>query len=131
MSAPAGYRAGSVSEELVTALDLAATTIAIGGAPKPPKMQGRVLFGPQREPEPRYVFGARDRCDETVDRIRTVRSRQYRYIRNFYPERPFLQLNRYKETNYPTIWVLRQLGAEGRLTPEQKRLTEPTRPKEE
>ena len=129
--APAGYRAGTVSEELVTALDLAATTLAIGGGSKPPKMQGRVLFGAQREPEPKYVFGARDRCDETVDWIRTVRSRQYRYIRNYYPERSFLQLNRYKEANYPTMWVLRQLGAQGHLTPEQKRLTEATRPKEE
>ena len=129
--APAGYRAGTVSEELVTALDLAATTIALGGGRKPAKMHGRVLFGPQREAEPSYVFGARDRCDETVDRIRSVRSRQYRYIRNYYPERPFLQLNRYKETNYPTMWVLRELHAAGKLTPVQARLMAPTRPAEE
>jgi N-sulfoglucosamine sulfohydrolase len=129
--APAGYRAGSVSQELVTALDLAATTLALGGGRKPEKMQGRVLFGPQREPEPKYVFGARDRCDETVDRIRTVRSRQYRYLRNYYPERPFLQTNRYKETNYPTMWVLRELHAAGKLAGPALRLVAPTRPGEE
>jgi N-sulfoglucosamine sulfohydrolase len=129
--APTGYRAGSVSEELVTALDLAATTIALGGGQKPERMHGRVLFGPQREPEPKYVFGARDRCDETVDRIRTVRSRQYRYLRNYYPERPFMQLNRYKEHGYPAMAVFRDLHAAGKLTPVQARLMAPTRPKEE
>lgn len=129
--APEGYRAGSVAEELVTALDLTATTLTLGGGTKPRQMHGRVLFGPQREPEPKYVFGARDRCDETVDRIRTVRSRQYRYVRNYYPERPFLQTNRYKELNYPTMWVLRELDAAGKLTPAQKQLTAPARSKEE
>lgn len=129
--APEGYRAGAVSEELVTALDLAATTIAIGGGKKPALMHGRVLFGAQREPEPKFVFGARDRCDETVDRIRTVRSRQYRYIRNYYPERAFLQTNRYKEHGYPTMWVLRELHTAGKLRPEQARLMAPARPAEE
>lgn len=128
---PAGYRAGSVSEELVTALDLTATTIAIAGGTKPEKMHGRVLFGVQREAEPRYVFAARDRCDETVDRVRSVRSRQYRYIRNYHTERPFRQTNRYKEHGYPTMWVLRELHAAGKLTPDQARLLAPTRPAEE
>lgn len=131
LPAPRGYRAGGVSDELVSSLDMTATTLAFAGLTKPAKMQGRVLFGPQAEPEPKYLFGARDRADETVDRVRSVRSRQYRYIRNFYPERPFLQKNRYKETNYPTVWVLRKLAAEGKLTPAQAQLVAPTKPAEE
>ena len=53
-------------------------------------------------------------------RIRTVRDARYRYIRNFMPERPFLQLNRYKEHSYPMIPLMRKLHAEGKLTPVQE-----------
>ena len=37
------------------------------------------------------MISARDRCDYTIDRIRTVRSKRYRYIRNYYPHRPLMQ----------------------------------------
>lgn len=129
--APPHYRAGRVSRQLISAIDLTATTLAIAGVPKPAKMQGTVFLGPTAEPPRAYAFGGRDRGDETVDRIRTVRTQQFRYLRNFYPERPFLQRNRYKETNYPTYWVMRKLHAEGKLTPVQARLMAPARPAEE
>jgi N-sulfoglucosamine sulfohydrolase len=129
--APEGYQAGTVSDQLVSAIDVTATTLAFAGVPKPEKMQGRVLFGPNADPPRRYVFSGRDRGDETVDRIRTARSDRYRYLRNFYPERPFLQTNRYKEAEYEAIWVMRKLHEEGKLTPAQAALLAATRPKEE
>jgi N-sulfoglucosamine sulfohydrolase len=131
MRAPEGYRAGSVSGRLVSSLDVTATTLAMAGVTRPAMMQGRVLFGPDADEPRSHLFGGRDRGDETVDRIRTVRSDRYRYIRNYYPDRPFLQTNRYKEARYPTIWVLRKLHREGKLTPAQERLMAPTRPAEE
>ena len=79
----------------------------------------------------KYVFGARDRCDETVFRFRTVRSERYRYIRNFTPDRPFLQANEYKERQYPVWNLLKELDTAGQLTPLQKFLTAPTMPAEE
>jgi uncharacterized sulfatase len=94
-------------------------------------MQGRVFLGPNTDPPRLYVFGGRDRGDETVDRIRTVRSRRYRYIRNFMPERPFLQINRYKLADYETIWLMKKLHQEGKLSPVQERLMAPHRPPEE
>ena len=42
------------------------------------------------------------------DRIRTVSSRRYRYVLNYYPERPFLQTNRYTEFTYPLIPLMRE-----------------------
>jgi uncharacterized sulfatase len=42
-----------------------------------------------------------------------------------------LQLNRYKEFSYPMIPLMRELEAEGRLTPIQAQLLAPTRPREE
>ncbi len=47
-------------------------------------MQGRDLFATVGRPRV-AVFSARDRCDETVDRIRSVRTERFKYIRNFYP----------------------------------------------
>jgi N-sulfoglucosamine sulfohydrolase len=128
---PSQFRPGTVDDRPIAAIDLAATTLAMAGVPKPPKMQGRVFLGPQADPPRRYVFGARDRCDETVFRIRTVRDRRYRYIRNFMPERPFLQINRYKEASYPMIPLMRKLYAEGKLDATQAVLLAPSRPAEE
>lgn len=126
-----GYTPGAQSDRLVSSIDVTATTLALAGIEKPPSMQGQIFLGPHADAPRAYVFGGRDRGDETVDRIRTVRSDRYRYIRNYYPERPFLQTNRYKEATYPMIWVLRKLHAEGKLTSEQARLMAPTRPPEE
>jgi arylsulfatase A-like enzyme len=131
MAAPAQYTPASESDQLISLIDVAATTLAIGGVPKPTLMQGRVFLGPDAEPPRLRVFGGRDRGDETVDRVRTVRTQRYRYVRNFMPERPFLQTNRYKEASYPTIWVMRKLHAEGGLTPTQARLLASSRPEEE
>ncbi|MEN9402793.1 MAG: hypothetical protein RL091_1496 [Verrucomicrobiota bacterium] len=119
---PVGFAPGVASGRIVEATDLAATMIALAGAPKPPAMQGRVLFGPHTEPARRYAFGARDRCDETVFRLRTVRDERYRYIRNLTPGKPFYALNRYKENQYVAIPAMRRLHAEGRLDAAQEKL---------
>src|SRR6185436_92909 len=84
------------------------------------------------EPARDFVFGARDRCDETMFRFRTVRDARYRYIRNFMPERPFLQKNDYKERSYPVWNLIKELGAQGTLTEWQKNFyLAPTMPPEE
>jgi N-sulfoglucosamine sulfohydrolase len=129
--APASFKPGTVDDRLIEAIDLAPTFLAIAGVAKPAGMQGRVVLGDQTEPPRRYAFGARDRCDETVFRFRTVRDDRYRYIRNFTPERPFLQANDYKERSYPVWNLLKELDAQGKLTPVQKVLTAPTMPPEE
>ena len=129
--APAGVRPGTVDDRLIEAIDLAPTFLSIAGLPKPERMQGRILFGDRAEPAREYAFGARDRCDETVFRLRTVRDARYRYIRNFTPDRPFLQANEYKEHSYPVWNLLKDLDAKGQLTPTQKLLTAATMPPEE
>ena len=129
---PAGWKAGTVSERLLAAIDLSATTLALAGVKKPAAMQGQVFLGPDAEPPRELVFGARDRCDETVFRFRTVRDARYRYIRNFTPDRPFLLRNDYKARQYPLWTLLPKLDAEGKLTtPAQKLMTAPTMPAEE
>ena len=129
--APPNFRPGTVDDRLIEAIDLAPTFLAIAGVAKPWGMQGRVFLGEHAEGPRTYAFGARDRCDETVFRLRTVRDDRYRYIRNFTPDRAFLQPNQYKERSYPVWDLLKQLDAQGELNPAQRALTAPTMPPEE
>ncbi len=111
LAAPEGYEPGRIEDRLIESLDLTATTLDWAGVDKPPAMQGQIFWGPRDEGRRQYAFGGRDRGDETVDRIRTVRDGRYRYIRNYYPERPFTQINRYKEASYPVLRLMHRLDA--------------------
>ena len=93
-------------------------------------MQGRDLFARDLAPRP-YVFAARDRGDETIDLVRSVRTERFRYVRNYYSDRPALQPNRYKDGK-TIMEVTRAAHAAGRLSPLQERLLfAPERPPEE
>ena len=129
--APSQYRPGAVNHDVISLLDLTATTLAIAGVPRPPLMQSRIFLGPQADPPRTYAFGARDRIDETVNRIRSVRGRRYHYIRNFMPEQTFAALNRYKEKCFPVKPLMRRLYAEGKLTGPPTALFAPRLPDEE
>jgi arylsulfatase A-like enzyme len=129
---PAHFKAGTVDDRLVAAIDILPTLLdVVAGMLKPSGMQGQVFLGGHAEAPRKYVFGARDRCDETVFRFRTVRDDRYRYIRNFTPDRPFLQKNDYKERSYPVWNLIKELAAQGKLTPDQAVLAAPTMPAEE
>lgn len=123
------FKPGSVRDDLITHIDMAATSLALAGIDVPDGMQARDLFANDYTPAD-FVVSARDRCDETVDRIRAVRTKRYKYIRNFYPHRPYLQPNRYKDQK-PIIIAMRRLFAAGQLDPVQSLIMAPTRPKEE
>ena len=127
---PGTLKAGTVSDELISAIDIAATSLWIAGIKPPENMQGQIFLGAKAKKRD-YIVAARDRCDETVDRIRCIRSKRYKYIRNFYPDRPYTQLNRYKECQYPVLRLMRRLHAAGKLTPAQDRFMADTRPPEE
>lgn len=128
---PAGYEPGKVETNMVESIDITATTLALAGIKKPAKMQGRVLYGEQREEPRKVAVASRDRCDMTMFRIRTARDAEYRYVRNFMPELPFLNINVYKETSYPMIGVMRKLHEKGELDEVQDKLFDMTRPAEE
>jgi N-sulfoglucosamine sulfohydrolase len=131
LTAPKHFRPGTVNTQIIEAIDLAPTMLDVAGLPKPDKMQGQIFLGDHASAPRQHAFAARDRCDETVFRFRTVRDARYRYIRNFTPERPFLQPNEYKARQYPVWNLLKQLHADGKLTPAQEVLCAPTMPEEE
>ena len=118
-----------VRDELISHIDLAATSLQLAGLDVPDWMQGRPLFGTEARPRD-FVAFARDRCDETVDRIRGVRKGHFKYIRNYHPQRPYLQACAYKDKK-PFMAPLREWFAAGKLNKAQSLQLAATRPEEE
>jgi arylsulfatase A-like enzyme len=105
---------GTVHRGMVGWVDLAPQILRWCGVAAPAGMQGVPFMDSARE----FCFGGRDRMDCQFDRVRFVRSRRWRYIRNYHPELPWAQRNPYME-RMPSMTAWRRLHAEGRLTPVQ------------
>lgn len=89
---PHKEQAGTVVTDLVSFVDLAPTVLSLAGIEPPEYMQGQAFAGKYKASKPRqYVFGARDRMDIPVDRVRSVRDENFRYVRNFNPQLPAYQ----------------------------------------
>jgi uncharacterized sulfatase len=130
---PGKVQPGTVREDLVAVVDFAPTFLTFAGAPIPDRMQGQPFLTGEGKPNPhprKYVHAARDRMDETPDRIRSVRDERYHYLRNFRPELPYAQRIQYMD-EMPTMQAWRRLNAEGKLAGPQKLFFAPTKPKEE
>lgn len=120
---------GQLRRELVEHIDISATTVALANASIAGRIEGKDLFSPNRTMK-NFVFSARDRADETVDLIRSVRSEHWKYIRNGFPNRPYLQPNQYKDSK-AIVKTMRSLHETGSLTPAQAKIMSETRPLEE
>lgn len=127
---PGERNRGTVNRDLISNIDLPVTSIALAGIDIPDYIQGKNFLDPDDEPRS-FIVTMRDRRDETVDRIRAVRTVQYKYIRNFYPERPYTQFNAYKKYQYPVLTLMQVLMKNGELTPLQEKFMGPNRPAEE
>jgi N-sulfoglucosamine sulfohydrolase len=112
---PLQYQPGSVNDDVISLLDITATTLGFAGITPPAGMQSRMFMGTEVGPPRAYAFGARDRIDETENRIRSVRGQRYHYLRNYQPKQGFASLNRYKEKCFMVKPLMRDLLAEGKL----------------
>ena len=124
-----GLPKGERRKDLIEHIDIAATSLALAAIPKPASMQARDILGHDYKKRA-ATFSARDRADETVDRIRSVRTERWKYIRNFMPQRPHLQPNHYKD-HKPCLVALRDAAAAGQLDSVQRLLFAETRAPEE
>ena len=124
-----GLPNGQRRQDLIEHIDMAAMSLALAGIPLPKTMQARNALAPDYRPR-EATFSARDRADETVDHIRSVRTERWKYIRNFLPQRPYLQPNAYKD-HKPCVIALRAAEAAGQLNDVQRLLFAQTRAPEE
>ncbi|MFK7769021.1 MAG: sulfatase [Mariniblastus sp.] len=120
----------SVDHQLTSLLDAAPTSLKLAGLKVPAAMTGLDLLDSET-PHRKMIFAARDRCGDAVDRIRSVRTAKFKYIRNYHPELPYSTRSSYKELQYPVLALSRVLHQQGRLTTAQARFFKATKPKEE
>lgn len=123
---PNEVRTGQVDDRLVSLLDLMPTTLAAARA-EVPELPGRNLLDSEFLGH-EFLIAARDRCGDAVDRIRSVRTGDYKYIRNFHPELPYLQHSGYKKAGYPVETLMKVMHTQGRW---DTLLMAKTRPTEE
>ena len=123
--APKQIKPGTTNDDVISLIDLTATTLWMAGIERPLGMQGRLFLGDKANRPRHYAFAARDRIDETVVRMRSVSDKRYHYIRNFTPGAGFLTLNRYKEKCFLVKPLMRKLHKEGKLTGAAANLMKP------
>ena len=126
---PKKRRAGTVRDDLIEHIDVAACSLKLAGIKIPGNVQGRDFLADDYEPR-KFVFAARDRCDETVDVLRCVRGSRFKYVRNFMSHVSHAQPSQYKDGK-KIVQVIRGLYEEGKLNEQQSRPFLPRRPPEE
>ena len=87
--------AGASTDRLVSFVDLAPTMLSLTGIEIPGYMQGKAFLGKQQAEPRNYVHLFRGRMDERMDKVRAVRDKQYRYIKNYMPHRIYGQYIEY------------------------------------
>ncbi|EDM28429.1 probable sulfatase [Lentisphaera araneosa HTCC2155] len=118
----------AVRNDLVTILDVSATSLTWAGIDYPEWIEGQNLFADDFKARS-YVGSGRDRCDHTIDRVRTIRTDKYRYTRNYKLDRVFLQ-PQYRD-NKDYLKFMRSEYAKGTLDPKLAEIYFGERPAEE
>jgi len=122
-----GIQEGEVRKDLISGIDISATTLSLAGIDVPDHMHGMDMFAEGYDRE--FVVAARDRCDYTIDRIRAVVTDRYKYIRNFMTDKPYMQ-PQYRD-GWPSMELLRTMYKEAKLNEVQARFPSDERPAEE
>lgn len=121
---------GTVSDQLVSSIDLGPTVLNLAGITIPDHVQGQPLLGANLPPERDYVYGARDRMDERYDIIRMVRDKRFKYLRNYEPLKTYYQYMNTPEKG-ATMGELRRLHEAGKLPQHAEYYFSATKPVEE
>ncbi|MFT5409671.1 MAG: N-sulfoglucosamine sulfohydrolase, partial [Verrucomicrobiales bacterium] len=119
---------GEIRNDLVSILDVSASTLTWAGVPYPKWIEGQNLFADNFKAR-EFVGSGRDRCDHTIDRVRTIRSDRFRYTRNYKLDRVFLQPQYRDGRNF--LDSLRAAYADGTLSPKLTEIYFGERPAEE
>lgn len=126
ISPPEGYVAGTVGDQLLSSIDITATSLALAGLRKPKCMQGRIFLGQQREPAREFVFSSIDRISGTYFKTRAVRTKKFKYIKNFNNGRSVLDCTtEYAKARLPDYNTIAILDNYNRLRDVEKSLVTP------
>ncbi len=127
---PGRIEPGTVSDRLLSTIDLGPTVLSVAGVEVPRHMQGRAFLGAAAQPPREYVYASRDRYDEAYDMVRAVRDRRFKYIRNCRPDLPYLLWVPYRN-RHPILQEMWRLYMAGELEGPQLLMFQHPRPVEE
>jgi arylsulfatase A-like enzyme len=126
---PGNLKPGIVNEDMVSMIDISATILDVAEVELPEYLDGHPILG-SRARKREHIFAARDLIDEVMDHIRCVRTKRFKYIRNYNPENGYREC-RYVRKHRPMLAVIKELEAQGKLTKAQQVILAKTKPKEE
>jgi N-sulfoglucosamine sulfohydrolase len=85
---PKSLQPGSKKSQLISFVDLAPSILAMAGANIPTFIQGKPYLVDQTLNEREFIYASKDRIDEFYFKERAVRSKSFKYIKNFMPGKP-------------------------------------------
>lgn len=127
---PDNRLAGEFTDELVSFVDFAPTILSLAGINIPGHLQGQAFAGSGKAEARDYIYAAKDRMDPAMDNQRAVRDKRYKYIRNYMPERPYVQFLPYRD-QMALMQELFRYEKEGKLNEIQTLWFQKTKPIEE
>lgn len=131
---PSGNAAATTADAVVSFVDFGPSVLSLAGIKPDERLDGTPFLGKFARKRDDYrnghAFSHADRFDAVYDRVRSVRDRRYRYVRNYVQDLPYLIANAYRERIPMTadLYSLRESGAQ---TPEQWQMAATHRPMEE
>lgn len=126
---PNKARAGETDDQFISFIDFKPTIMSLAGIEPGDFLDGKAFLGKYaKKEEAKYVHAAGDRFDGKTDMVRAVRDKQYKYIRNYYPEKPMYLPVAYRE-NMPIMKELLRMREAGELNEVQALWFRETKPK--
>ena len=128
---PNKVRAGEIDERMISFVDFAPTLLSMVEVEPPDYYHGLPFEGLFKSKDDReYIHAASDRFDEYYDQIRAVRDKQYKYLRNYNPDKPYYLPLEYRES-MNSMQELLLLEKEGKLNKNQLQWFRQSKPEEE
>lgn len=87
-------RPGETYDAPASSVDAGPTVLGLAGVSAPAHFHGQAFAGPAAAPRT-YAFSGRNRMDEQLDFVRSVRDERFRYIRNYQPHLTYAQHNQF------------------------------------
>lgn len=128
---PGQVEPGSTTDSLISSIDLAPTVLNAAGLKPTSTFQGKSFLSILKDPRAgiREEIFAEHNWHDFDDHGRAVRTRRYKYIRNYYTDIP--NTPPADAVRSPTFQTMLKLKERGELTGDQKGCFEAPRPKEE
>jgi uncharacterized sulfatase len=131
-SPPATFKRGAVSDQLLAAIDITAQTVACASGTVPQWMHGQAFLGPNASPPRREVYSAADWYGGSKLKSRSIRTTNYKYIRNFNTSLSVVSAStEHRKSNHPMYHLVELLAKRGELGQLHRKLLIDPLPNEE